>query len=94
MADNKNMDSLVKALLSSAQGAQVVGNMDKLKSFTSSKEGQELLVLLSGSGGDEIKKAAAAAVGGDKDSAKRMMTSLLSTPDGQKVAKSIVDLMK
>ena len=89
-----NMETLVKALLSTPQGAQVIGNMDKLKSFTTSVEGQELLKLLSGGGGDAVKQAAAAAAGGDKDSAAKMMATLLSTPDGMKIAQKIVELIK
>lgn len=90
----ENMEAIVKTLLNTPQGAAVLGNMDKIKSFTSSAEGQDLLKQLSGSGGDAVKKAAAAAAGGDKNSAQRMISTLTSTPEGKQLIQSIAKMIK
>ncbi len=86
-------ENLLRALLSTPQGARVAGNMDKLKNFAASAEGQALLSQLGGAGGDALKEAARAAAGGDRDSAAKLVSTLMSTPEGAKLAMTLVGLL-
>ncbi len=86
-------ENLLRALLSTPQGARAVGNMDKLKDLAASAEGQALLRQLGGAGGDALKEAARAAAGGDRDSATKLVGALMSTPDGAKLAMTLIGLL-
>lgn len=92
--DKKDMEALVRSLLSSPQGAKVAGSMDKLKGFVESAEGRALMQQLGGSGGDALKSAAAAAASGDKDGMAKLVGTLMSSPEGARLAMSIMNLMK
>lgn len=87
-------ESLAKNLLNSPQGATVLANYDKIRAYVNKPESKQLLSLLAGKGGDALKHAASAAAGGDQDTAKKLMTTLLSTPEGTQLAKAILDLIK
>ncbi len=92
--DKTDMESTIRALLSTPQGAKVAGNMDKLKGFVASAEGKALLQQLGGSGGDALKVAAQAAASGDKDAAARLVSTLMSTPEGARLAMTLMNLLK
>ncbi len=85
---------LAKALLNTPQGAKVLGNLDKISALLNKPEGRQLLAMLAGGSGDALKTAAEAASKGDGDTAKKLLSSLLSTPEGIDMAKHIIDLMK
>lgn len=92
--EKNDMEGLVRSLLSSPQGAKVVGNMDKLRGFVESAEGRALMQQLGGAGGDALKSAAAAAASGDRDGAAKLVSTLMSSPEGARLAMSIMNLMK
>jgi len=87
-------EGLLRSLLASPQGAKIIGNMDKLKSFVESAEGKALLTQLSAGGGEALKTAATAAISGDNDSSAKLVSSLMSTPDGAKLALSLAQILK
>lgn len=89
-----DLENMAKMLLNSPQGSQVLANMDKLRDYMNKPESKQLVSMLAGQGGDAIKKAAAAAADGNQDAAKRMLVSLLSTPEGAQMAKTLLDLIK
>lgn len=86
-------ESLARALLQSPQGVAVLKNMDKIQELAGKPESRKLIKLLSGKGGDALKSAAAAAAEGDKDMTMRLISGLLSTPEGAQLAKAIIDIM-
>lgn len=94
MMDRSDMEGLVRALLSTPQGAKVVGNMDKLKGFVESAEGRALMQQLGGAGGDALKSAAQAAASGSKDGAARLISTLMSSPEGAQLAMTLMNLLK
>lgn len=69
-------------------------DMESVSAIMDSAEGKALLKQLSGGGGDALKKAAAAAADGDKGAVSRLMGSLLSTKEGQALAKQVMDISK
>lgn len=69
-------------------------DLNAISSIMDSPEGKALLKQLSGSGGDALKKAAAAAADGDKGAVGRLMGSLLSSKEGQALAKQVMDISK
>ena len=91
--DKNGMEGLVRALLSTPQGAKVAGNMDKLKGFVESPDGRALMQQLGGAGGDALKTAAQAAANGDRDAAARLVSTLMSSPDGAKLAMTLMNLL-
>jgi len=91
---SNELEILAKALLATPNGAKVLGNIDKLSKMLNGAEGKKLVEQLSGGGGDALKKAAESAATGDGDRAKNLLSSLLSTPEGAKLAKQIVEAVK
>jgi len=91
---NNDYESLAKSLLGSPQGATVLSNIDRIRSYVNKPESKKLITLLAGKGGDALKNAAAAAVDGDQDTARRLLSSLLSTPEGAALAKAVLDMLK
>lgn len=89
-----DLEAIAKTLLNSPQGSEVLGNYDKIRDYMNKPEGKQILSMLSGKNGDAVKSAAAAAARGDQETAKRLLTSVLSTPDGAKLAKIILEMMK
>jgi hypothetical protein len=87
-------ETLAKNLLNTPQGATVLANFDKIREYVNKPESRQLISQLAGKGGDALKNAAAAASGGDQDTAKRLIASLLSTPEGAQLAKTVLDIMK
>ncbi|MGI6576716.1 MAG: hypothetical protein ACOX1Q_01445 [Eubacteriales bacterium] len=87
-------EALAKALLQSPQGVAVLKNLDKIQDLANNPESQRLLAGISGKSGDALKSAAAAATKGDQDMAKRLLSSLLSTPEGTQLAKAVLEMMQ
>lgn len=86
-------ETLARALLQSPQGMAVLKNFHKIQDLADKPESRQIIRLLSGKGGDTLKKAAAAAAEGDKDMAVRLISGLLSTPEGAQLVKAITDIM-
>ena len=86
-------EALARALLQSPQGAAVLKNFDKIQQLADKPESRNLMRLLSGKGGDALKRAAAAAAEGDKDVAMRLISVLLSTPEGTQLVKAITEIL-
>ncbi|MCL2082330.1 MAG: hypothetical protein FWH04_03715 [Oscillospiraceae bacterium] len=61
-------------------------DMTRVAQIMDSPEGKTLLRQLSGPGGDALKRAASQAADGDTGAAGRMLTSLMSTKEGQSLA--------
>ena len=68
-------------------------DLDSISSIMESPEGKALLKQIA-SGGDSLKKAAAAAAEGDKGAVNRFLGSLLSTREGQLLAKQVMEISK
>lgn len=86
-------ESLAKMIMSTPQGGKIINGLDKLNGLVSTKEGQELLTMISNGGSDAIKDAARAAVDGDQDRAKAMVTTLLSSKEGAALAAKIMEIL-
>lgn len=69
-------------------------SMESIAAIMDSPEGKALLTQLSGGGGDALKQAAAAAASGDKGAINRLLGSLLSTKEGQSLAKQVMNISK
>jgi len=91
---SNDFEALAKALLQSPKGEAVLKNLDKIQDLANNPEGRRLLAILSGKGGDALKNAAAAAAKGDQDTAKTLLSNLLSTPEGAQLAKAVLDMLK
>jgi len=89
-----DLEGFLGTLLSNPNNAKTLGDLEKYKSLLGSPEGKALLSQLSGNQRTALTKAAQDASQGDTDSARKLISSLLSTPDGMKLAKSIMDMMK
>ena len=87
-------EALAKILSSHPQGAKILKNFDRLNGALSSEDGKELTGMIAGAGGDAMKDAARAAMSGDADRAKTMVSQLLSTPEGARLAAKLIDIMK
>jgi len=87
-------EQLAKSLLSSEQGAKALGSIDKITGIMQKPEGKKLLEILGGSGGDALKSAAKAAAKGDKDAAQKLISTLMSTPEGVQLIQQVVKAMK
>lgn len=92
--DKTDMEGVLRTLLSTPQGAKVAGSMDKLKGFVDSPDGRALMQQLGGSGGDALKVAAQAAASGDRDGAAKLVQTLMSTPEGARLAMTLMNLLK
>ena len=87
-------EALAKILSSHPQGAKILKNFERLSGALSSEDGKELTGMIAGAGGDAMKDAARAAMSGDADRAKTMVSQLLSTPEGARLAAKLIDIMK
>lgn len=86
-------ENIAKSLMSSPQGAKIFSSLDKINKITSTPAGKQLIAMVAGGGGDAIKSAAAAAMASDKDQARIILTSLLSTKDGAQLAAKIIEIV-
>lgn len=89
-----DMEILARALLSSKEGAKILGNLDRFQKILETPEGKSLLGNLAGDGGDALKRAAESAKTGNKDAAKALLGSLLQTKEGAALVSQIIDLVK
>ena len=89
-----DMDGILSALLSNPKGTKILGDLDKYRKLLDTPEGKALLSQISGGGGDALKKAAHEASQGDSDAAKKLIGSLLSSPEGAKLAGTIMAMAK
>ena len=64
-------------------------DMQKLMQLARSPAGQQLMEALKRNGGNDVEKAAAAASSGDLDQAKKALSKLLSSPDIQKLLRTL-----
>lgn len=85
-----DMESIAKALLANADGDKIKQNMGKFSEILSSPQGKSVLNALLSDGGENLKKAAEDMQKGDSSSAKRMISSVLSTKDGVEVLNKII----
>lgn len=86
-------ESMARALMSSPQGAKIIQTLDKLSATASSPNGRQLIAMLAGNGGDALKAAAIAANQTEKDPARVLMSSLLSTKDGASLIAKIIEVV-
>lgn len=82
-------ESMVENLMNKGGGKFDMGTVSQI---LDSAEGKNLMRQLSGDGGDALKQAAAAAADGDSGAAGRMLTTLLSSKEGQALAKQVAEI--
>ena len=87
-------EELAQGLLNTKEGSKVLGNIDKLTNIMQRPEGKKLLEILGSGGGEALKKAAKSAAKGDKDAAQRLITTLMSTPEGSQLISQVIKAMK
>ena len=85
-------EALAKMLISSPQGGRIIRGLDKFNAAISSENGRQPLNMLAGSGGDAVKNAARAAAAADRDQARILLSSLLSSKEGAALASKIIEL--
>ncbi|MDR0325263.1 MAG: hypothetical protein LBI19_04105 [Oscillospiraceae bacterium] len=88
----KDVGSITQAMVDMAKAkgydtAQISGIMN-------SPEGRSLMSQLNGPGGGAMKDAAAKAAGGDTAALSSLLGSLMSTKEGQTVAKQVMGMKK
>ena len=91
---SKDIENLVKSLLNSPKGAQIMNNMDEINKIISSEQGKKMMQSLSDETGNAVKRAAQAAKDGEADLAKTYISKVLATKEGQEIAKKLMDLKK
>lgn len=64
-------------------------DMSEIMRLAQSPAGQQLMALLQRSGGKEMEEAVSKASAGDLESAKKSISSLLSSPEAQKLLKQL-----
>lgn len=64
-------------------------DMSEIMRLAQSPAGQQLMALLQRSGGKEMEEAVSKASAGDLESAKKTISSLLSSPEAQKLLKQL-----
>lgn len=79
--------------MSSPQGAKIIQTLDKLSTVASSPNGKQLITMLAGKGGDALKNAAAAANATDKDPARVLLSTLLSSKDGASLIAKVIEVI-
>jgi len=89
---SRDVNELTKNLMGAAKAkgfdtAQISGIME-------SPEGRSLMAQLNGPGGEAIKAAASKAAEGDTDALSSLLGSLMSTKEGQSVAKQVMGMKK
>lgn len=73
---------------------KALGDLDKYKKLLDTPEGKALMSQLGGGGGDALKKAAQDASQGNTDSAMKLISSLLSSPEGAKLVNTVASMAK
>lgn len=86
-------ESMARALMSSPQGVKIIQGLDKLSAAASSQNGRQLIAMLAGSGSDALKKAAAAASATDKDPARVLLSTLLSSKEGAALVAKVIEVI-
>ena len=86
-------ESMARALMSSPQGVKIIQGLDKLSAAASSQNGRQLIAMLAGSGSDALKKAAAAASTTDKDLARVLLSTLLSSKEGAALVAKVIEVI-
>lgn len=66
----------------------------QLLRIAQSPAGQKLLALLQRSGGEALSSAASKASGGDYTAAKALLSSLLASPEAQRLLQELEDTQK
>ncbi len=85
-------EALARMFINTPQGNKIIRSLDKFNTAISSENGRQLLVMLAGDGGDAVKAAARAAAGVEKDRARVLLSTLLSTKEGTALAGKIIEL--
>lgn len=88
----RDMETQAKNLTGAAKAKGV--DLGKLAALMDSVEGKALLRQISGPGGDALKKAASDAAEGDGGAVGRLLSSLMSTKEGQALAKQVMEIAK
>lgn len=86
-------ENIARAFLKTPQGGKIIKGLDRFNSLIASETGRQLLTMLGGSGGDALQAAARAASAAERDPARVLMSSLLSTKEGTALASKIVELI-
>ena len=68
---------------------QPLPDISMILKIAQSPAGQQLLKLLQKNGGSELSRIAAEAAAGNTDEAKQTISTLLSTPEAQKLLKQL-----
>ena len=89
-----DVESLVKSLLNSPKGAQIMQNMGEINKIIESDQGKKLMSALTAETGDAVKRAAQAARDGETDLAKNYISKVLATKEGQEIAKKLMNMNK
>ncbi len=87
----RDLESLAKSI-AGEKSSQL--DLRAITAMVDSPEGKNLMKTLSGSGGDALKKAASAAADGDSGAAGRLLSSLMSSKEGQALAQQVMALGK
>ncbi|NCB04841.1 MAG: hypothetical protein EOM69_04885 [Clostridia bacterium] len=86
-------ENIARALLRTPQGSKIIKGLDRFNAVISSESGRQLLAMLGGSGGEALQTAARTASAADRDPARVLLSSLLSTKEGTALASKIVELI-
>ncbi|MCX7615390.1 MAG: hypothetical protein N2Z65_06515 [Clostridiales bacterium] len=86
-------DSIANLLSNIPQGEKVLKNLDKLSAIMNSDEGKQFASIIKKEDTETIKGALSAAMDGNRESAKQMVASLLSSKEGVQVASKIAEIL-
>ncbi len=86
-------ENMAKNIMSSPQGLRIIQSLDKLSAMAASQSGRQLISMLAGNGGDALKEAAKASDKTDKDPARVLVSSLLSTKDGASLIAKLIEVI-
>ena len=86
-------DAIASLLTNMPQGDKVLKNLDKLTTIMNSNEGKQLASIIKKEDSEAIKGALSQAMEGNRESAKQMVMSILSTKEGAQVASKIAEIL-
>ncbi|MCL1806650.1 MAG: hypothetical protein FWG31_02990 [Oscillospiraceae bacterium] len=88
----QDVKNITKDLLGTAKAKGY--NTGQIENLMASPEGQALMAQLSAPGGEGMKDAAAKAAAGDTAALSSLLRTLMATPEGQSIAKQVMNMKK
>jgi len=87
-------EAILNSLLKGVDSPKSVENLDKYKAILSTPGGQRIIKELFRDGGEQLRRAAKEAKAGNLDAIKSMLGGVMSSKDGEEIARDIMAVNK